>query len=559
MKLNHILLSGAIVALGLCACSLDRVPQDPKVSTEFNQDATFTKVYATFALTGQQGPAGDGDVAGVDEGTSAFYRMLWELNEFPTDEGYWIWNDVGLADIRDVSWNKSNTLVAGLYYRLVFNVTLCNTFLDKTKELDDAKTLEQRAEVRMVRAMNYYYLLDMFPRVPILESVASEAPVPATRAELFNWLERECKDLETLLPEAGKRKSLYRVDQASAWFVLMRMYLNAEVYTASKPGAKDGTAHWQEAANYAAKLMASPYKLLTESTGMYSAYRKLFMGNNDINGAQDEAVFMIAQDGKDIQSWGGIRFLVNAFRDGGMYPSGSDDSWSCFRTSPEFVTCFVSKNDQATLKEDEYTMPEKVGDDRALMCSYYQKPGADKALVWECKGDCKQDFFACWAVCKWTGIYANEGETPYQWVSPKGESSWPDTDIPLFRVAEAYLTYAEAVWRGANEVAGAGTKEDAIKVLFDRAHRTKAFNFGETALLNEWAREFYCEGHRRTDLVRFGQFAGDGVTKNWEARAGRKSGADPAKLDAKYNVYPIPENEETSNPNMRTINSEIGY
>ncbi|MBR1382168.1 MAG: RagB/SusD family nutrient uptake outer membrane protein, partial [Paludibacteraceae bacterium] len=152
----------ALLGLGMTACSLDREPLDPNTDTHFNKDAVLAKCYATFGTTGQKGPDGSGDVDGIDEGTSSFYRMFWELNEFCTDEGWWIWNDVGLADIRTQTWSASNDLVYGLYSRLNFDITLCNSFLDNTSEYTDAETLAQRAEVRMLRAINFYYLLDMF-------------------------------------------------------------------------------------------------------------------------------------------------------------------------------------------------------------------------------------------------------------------------------------------------------------------------------------------------------------------------------------------------------------
>ena len=80
----------ALLGIGMTACSLDRTPLDPNTDTNFNKDAVFAKCYATFGTTGQKGPDGNGDVDGIDEGTSSFYRMFWELNEFCTDEGWWI-------------------------------------------------------------------------------------------------------------------------------------------------------------------------------------------------------------------------------------------------------------------------------------------------------------------------------------------------------------------------------------------------------------------------------------------------------------------------------------
>ena len=75
------------LTLSSCVQDLNTTPIDKHSTTGFNQDALFTKIYSTFALTGQTGPAGSGDLDDIDEGVSAFYRVMWELNEFPTDEG----------------------------------------------------------------------------------------------------------------------------------------------------------------------------------------------------------------------------------------------------------------------------------------------------------------------------------------------------------------------------------------------------------------------------------------------------------------------------------------
>lgn len=603
MKYTKIFLALSVVAL-LSACSLDREPKDPSTVTKFDQDAVFTKIYATFATTGQKGPDGNGDVDGIDEGTSAFYRIMWELNEFPTDEGWWQWNDVGLAEIRTQEWTKSNDLVTGLYYRFYFNITLCNHFLDKTAGATDEYTLNQIAEVRMIRAINYYYVLDMFNGGPLCITVDPDNPKPVSRKELFTWLEYELKDLcgdrndiqaefETqmkerfgnaymvrpygsVLPE--KRASLYRVDRTVAWFMLMRLYLNKGVYYTDSPDRRS-VPDFHSAAWYASRVIvdgaANGLKLYTgdaadvnDETGEYtfSAYQKLFMGDNDRNGAQQEAVFMIYQDAVNCQSWGNARFLVNATRDGGMVPSGSSDSWSCFRTSPEFVYYFFDMNDAPTIVLDEYHMPMRAHDDRCILCSGLSY---DDSKVWTLSGGKAQSFFASWAMCKWTGIYSDAKPAikkdihgndslvaaPWNWTSPVGVPDWVDTDIPLFRVAEAYLTYAEAVAQGGNTANGLDALA-CLNAVRERAHATPATQEdlkNTNFMLAEWAREFYGEGRRRTDLIRYGQFAGENVTMNWEGHEKKQY------TQAKYNVYPIPESDETANKNLAGLNAAIGY
>ena len=550
------LVAFALVGLTACVQDLNVEPKDPNVIMTFEQDAVFTKIYATFGTTGQQGAAGNGDVDGIDEGISSFYRMTWSLNEFPTDGCWWNYNENGYFDIMKTKWNGSNESVRGLYYRLYFDITLCNHFLDRTEGLTDTKTLQQRAEVRLIRAINYYYLIDMYGNVPFATTVTLENPKLILRKDLFAWMETELLELVDLLP--ATKISYYRMDKVAAEFMLMRLYLNAEVYT--------GTAQWDKAAEYAAKVMQSQYKLNTyvnpEEKDLhgkpFTAYQRLFMANNDKNGAQDEAIFAVAQDGQLVQCWGGSVFLVAAPRDAGYNPWGISASWTCLRATPELVWKFFPevKLDAkhadlvaASIAGDEYQLPAIAGDDRAIFCNQVIDSTGAVSKEFEFTGKQTGDPYANWAVLKWNALHTDG--------TVSSSADFPDTDIILFRAAEAYLSYAEAVFRGGNAVNGSA--EDAIKALRDRANNTKAFTIDEKFLLDEWAREFYFEGRRRTDLVRFGKFVGPTADYQWEGRGDLASGETAKQIDAKYNVYPVPESDIVANPNLAEHRDLITY
>ena len=540
------------VALGLSACvhNLDVTPNDPNSIQYFDQDGVFSKIYATLATTGQKGPDGDRDVEGIDEGVSAFVRMIFELQEFPTDEGWWLWDgDAGLPDLRVISWTSVNPLVSGIYYRLYFDISLCNHFLEKA-DVSTEKGQAQAAEVRFIRALNYYYLLDMFGSVPFTTKVSSEAKPQYTRQQLYTWLETELKELETVLP--AQRLSDYRVDKVAAQLLLARLYLNAEVYT--------GTAQWAEAEQYADLVINSQYKLhMTSTAGNYSAYQELFMGDNHlyIGGNNGEGILNIYQDGIMTQCWGGARFMCCAFRDQGYNYFGSSDTWSCFRTSPEFIAKWVDL-DEASMdttylndkgktvkrhiakpayRQDEFHMPAVMNDDRAILCGWKGNGAADTL---EMNGTMNNGtFYDCWSVLKWTGRYSIQAQDAPTNIA--GHSNdWPDTDIPFLRVAEAYLTKAEALGRQGNWAAAKDLLNTTIRA---RANAKPLETLDEDVMLDEWCREFYCEGRRRMDLVRFGQFAGPTATRHWEGRGGAKSGAKVVSLDAKYNIFPLPQSD----------------
>lgn len=535
LKLGILLM--AVVGMTACVGDLNTSPIDKNSATAFNQDAVFSKCYATLALTGQKGPDGDCDIDDLDEGTSSFYRMMWELNEFCSDEGWWIWNDVGLADIRVMNWNGDNALVKGLYYRLNIDIKLCNHFLEYAST--DEKGMTQRAEIRFIRALNYWYMLDMFKVAPLSTKESTELPEFVERETLYAWLVNELDTLTEILPE--KRLSTYRVDKYAAWLLLARTYLNAEVYT--------GTPQWQLAVEAAQEAQKGDYKLLTDETiskdGVrYSAYQKLFMGDNHINGAQDEALLMIYQDGVYCQCWGGSRFVISALRDAKFIPWGSADSWKCFRSSPEMVYKFAPKGAADTIKANEYVMPTILGDDRAIFCS---QSDSNTVQTWKLSGPMSAEFYDCWSVLKFTGVHST-ADHPAKSVG--SDANWPDTDIPLLRLAEAYMIEAEALFRqGGKDAEALDIINNTIRKRANAAPLTK---IDEQTLCDEWCREFFTEGRRRTDLIRFNRFAGPQADANaytWEGRGGVASNAPYVTMPEKWNWYPIPNDDKASNKN----------
>ena len=557
---NYVVL--AVVALGMASCvqDLNTTPIDKHSTTGFNQDALFTKIYATLATTGQQGPAGSADVAGADEGVSGFYRVMWELNEFPTDEGWWIWGDPGVGEARTMEWNGDNALVKMLYDRFIIVIMYCNHFIyNAALDVSDAKGQQQLAEVRFIRALNYWYMLDMFKYSPYLDEQKKQEmtlkgqtyyPEFKSRPELYDWLQRELRVLVgDTIDAAGEypaqvelpdnRLQLYRIDKTAAWLLLARLYLNAEVYT--------GTPQWAKAKDAADHAISGPYSLYTQEKmcpdgTRFSAYQQLFMGDNDVNGAQKEAVLLIYQDGNYCQSYCGSPFVIASNRDVGMTPWGCSMSWKCFRSSPELVYKFVNQNVAESMKFNEYEMPIQVGDDRAIFCSYVE----GNTYKWKLTGGSASDFYACWACPKFTAVYSTADSLGQ--VSGS-HSEWADTDIPFMRIAEAYLTKAEAMFR-LGDVNGAKTLID--NSIRARAKAVPLDNLTEAKLCDEWCREFWGEGRRRTDLVRFNRFAGPKADENsyqWEGRAGATS---YKSMEEKWNWFPIPSDDKRVNPNFKT-------
>ena len=497
---------------------------NPQQTTQADYDGILNKIYGNLALTGLTGPHGSSDLPDdIDEGMSVFMRVVWYANELPSDESLCAWlSDAGIPEFNRGTWGDNHALLRGLYYRCMFGITLCNSFLDNAPSSIDEYS-KKVAEARFMRALYYFYLMDMFGNPPMVTHVTAEAPVQATRQEVFNFIEKELKDVigegeSTNVLAAAKSVKYGRADVVAGYMLLMRMYLNAEVYT--------GTARWEDARTYAEKAINSGYSLSTESKNGYNGYQLLFMGDNDTNGAQNEIVFPILFDGEQTQSWGGI-FLaagsVNA-KDIAVYPIGTTSNWGGIRAKKYFAQKWFP-NDNAP-KGTPADLSAAAGDDRCLLMT----------LEHELEIANEDKFEEGYGYIKFLNTHA-DGSEPHN-------AEHTDYDFPLFRLAEAYLTYAEADARlnGGNISA---TGLNYIKELRNRAHANANISvFSLADIEDEWSREFGFEGRRRMDMVRFGDFTG--VRRIWIG--GTAAGGT---LSDYRNIFPLPSSDLIANPNLK--------
>ena len=553
------LLSLAAVSLIGCVNDLNTTPIDHNSSTSFNQDRMFTKCYACMALIGQSGPDSDSDVEDIDAGTSGFYRTIWYCNELSTDEAWWIWDDAEAKQLNQTNWTGTNTMIRAIYTRLNLNIKYCNHYLNYAKG-DSQEEQYRQAEVRFIRALHYYYLMDMYLYVPFSIEESTEYPHFKPRHEIYTWLVGELEDLIDKLPAA--RVSDYRVGKAAAQLLLARTYLNADIYNKYN-SAWVANKTWDKALEMAtAVINDNPQhslvteKITTDSAFVYTAYQQLFMGDNHRKEIIKESLLQIYQDGLYAQSYASSMMLIGAQRLAGMTAWGIEAEWHSMRTSPTMVDKFldpmkIDRNTALEMKYDEYEMPAKLHDDRAILCSYAPATGYTFSLKGnQDLGDTKY-LFDSWAALKFTGVYSSAALPK---LSPRQSNDWPDTDIPLLRLAEAYMIQAEAKFRSGNV---AGALDIINNVIRARANADPLPSLDEQTLLDEWSREFYYEGRRRIDLVRFGRFFGEAADVNryhWEGRMAKNDGVQNYVTGTPeyMNWFPIPSEDKRSNPNYKT-------
>ena len=571
MKLNKFKTIAPAAALLLaasmssCMDDLNKGNIDPTVDANPNITGLYSKCYAGLIMEGNDGNA---DFTIDDAGKSTLLRNLFNFNEIPTDEAVCWWSDGGITDVAYNKFDPGNATLKNLYYRLMSNISYENHFLS----LDAAKAEKTKyAEVRVLRAYSYFLMLDFFGDPTFIDKISAETPRQAhsynskfesgksyTRAELlqlgreflFNWVKDELLAAEPALleakPETDSDADYGRIDKGTCWLLLSRLYLNAGTYLNN-----DGqdNPYWKEALEYAEKVIdpSTGYALFDDSkmsaeakANGYKPYDLLFMGDNGSNGASCEALLPLMQDGEKTQGYGGSMFYVAALWDATMQTVADKDAattantWSGMRVRPQFVEKFFTDPSVVVNKSSKEIRNMNV-DDRAIL---WGKGNSDGARTLEI-GD-NDKFVKGIATPKWNNNYSNGG-TPH-------DSYNVDIDFFLFRVAEAYLNAAEAEMHLHGE--GSAKAKKYIDALRNRAHAAVRASYTLNDVLDERSRELYCEGLRRTDLIRFNQFGGTQATYKWELKGGSTNGTTFAKTN---NLYPIPSSEIRSNKNLTQI------
>jgi hypothetical protein len=518
-NLYKIAMTSGIMFLSLYSCKKEDlnlkptndVTADVVYSTPQGYKNSLVKLYATYSLSSPTG-SDFSDIGGLDPGFADFLRLFWISQELPTDEAICAWGDIGIPDLDNSTWTVDNQFLRGLYSKSVLQITMCNDYLrESTPEklaargitgADATNIQKYRAEARFLRAFQYWVLMDEFGNPPFVteaDQIGKVAPKQINRTDLFNYVESELKAIEPDL-NAPRTGEYGRADQAADWALLARLYLNAQVYT--------GTAKYTEAVTYSKKVIDAGF-------GLKANYFDEF---NTSNVNSEETILSINYDGQKSTNYGGTTFLINAQINPDMKPGTfgvPNGGWAGNRTRPNLPLLFPDVNGTA--------------DKRGMF--FGTKNSIDEI----------GQFTDGLAATKFKNVDA--AGTP----APSLNGTFSSLDFPLFRLAEQYLIYGEAVSRGG----AGGTTAEAISYvnrLRQRAYGNASGNVTTIStdfFLDERARELYWEGHRRTDLVRFGKFTGGSYL--WPFKGGDKVGKAIAET---RNIYPIPTADIIANQNL---------
>ena len=544
-----------------CIGDLDTQPLDP---TQMTADKTFTTpesyaqyvsyAYGYFGLVSQTN-AGSSDIAVENAGQSEFVRQYMILNELSAGSLYCCWNDDYVNGLQLGSWSTDNTAAYAVYVRGLKGITLCNQFLDSSISSDGAvearghgsvldEVRHYRSEMRAVRAFYYLVLLDLFGNPPLTlpENIATMPyPKQLGREGLFEWLENELLELTQDPNLADKPIAYPRLSKGAAWAMLARLYLNAEVYT--------GKARWQDAKDAAEKVInEGGYELCP-------VYQNLFCQDNTESGAVKEFIVGVMYDCNTTQSWGGTTHLISSTVDADLAVDVSkkfgfgdvqawNDPWNGYHLTNEFVMENFELQGVTWDDSTDFGYNTATSDQRAA----FYNIGFDPVLV--AGPGSPLSLRSGWTCIKWKP-FTSTGKPLLVDESQKVSSA----DFPLMRLAEMYLIYAEAEARlNGGTLGNTSQGWKFVRALHDRCGNPDSSvpaSIDLEWLLKERTRELLWEGHRRTDLIRYGKFTGSAYT--WPYKGGIANGGSIADY---RKVYPIPTQEFAANP---TLEQNFGY
>ena len=417
------------------------------------------------------------------------------------------WYDGGIyIRLHQHTWDGNLTQTRSLWSRVYGGINSVNRVIYQVESgivpLDEAAQRKGIAELRALRAYYYFLLIDNFGNVPVVTDFTdTELPAQKTRQEVYDFLVTELTEaIPDLSTEAGTA-TYGRVNRWTALGILARVYLNAGVYT--------GTPQWSKVIPLADEIINSGKYQLDAS------YRKPFSRTNETSG---ENIWLV-QYHETFTTCN--NFHMKTLKPFLRYVFGlAAQPWGGSSANPQFI--------------DTYDPEDGRLDDSWLRGPHFDPNGVGYDFTQTIPIITAAEYWHGYPVWKYE-IYS-------------GERGCSDVDYPILRYAEVLMMKAEALLRTGQEAAAAaivtGVRQrnfvgdaaakatvtgaqllggsqynygwyDTDGIVKTAAGGTPTLNGGADiqygGFLDELGREFAAEGHRRTDLIRFGVF----TTKTW--------------------------------------------
>ncbi len=546
-KINKIrrVVNGAILFTIHCSlftiissCSLDENPKDQIPEEEAYADAGALYRNTVATLYNYIGGATDG------QGLQGTCRGIYDLQTFGSDEAMiptrgTDWYDGGIwQELYRHDWTPGHPMLGNAWSYLYKVITLCNRSLELLEShqhlLDEVQYVEYTAEVRALRAIYYWYLMDLFGRIPIITtsktSLSQLQQMP--RSQIFKFV---CTELQQVCPnlhyENSARPGDYygRVTYHVVCFVLAKLMLNAEVYLDNNwtdGDHPDGSAltisvdgktmnAWEATIYYCDQLENADYEL-----------EELYTSNFEVhNENSNENIWVIPMD-KDLY-YNEMQYFFRSwhYRHAAAYGfTGENGACATKRTleifkygtwseDPRFLLNYY---DGIVFDNDRKIVRDRNGEE------FEYKP-------WEVELDLSDSPYLETAGARMNKYVVDRNATK--------NGKLMDNDIVLFRLADVLLMHAEALLRNGQAEEGQDYF-NAVRGRVDAPEKPLTLQ----NLLDERLLELCWEGWRRQDLIRFGQYESIFMGDQWDAKVDER--------DGHTTVFPIPGGMINFNPNL---------
>lgn len=556
MKTRYFAAAVACVMLAFTSCvnDLDTIPlNDNDITSEVVYGAEeeayiqgLAKLYATISSEELV------NVSANDAGASQVTRAFWACQEITADACKCAWgNDGWVRTMNYNTWSDAeNDAVFGVFFRSLQAISYCNEYLRQTAsgKLSDrgvsaelaAKIQEFRAEARVIRAWYYWMAMDVFGAVPFATEntpFGADAPPQQPAAYIYDYIVSELEAVaaeDSALPAA--QANYPRMDKGAALGLLARVYLNAETYK--------GEPAYAEAKATCERIFTLGYKLATE-------YADLFRGDNGENpDARGEFLMAVPFDTNKQQSNGGTTFLCRAAWADTDYQAegpllGVNGGWAGIRVHEDYVARYFNIDvENADFTTGEYAAKDGAElDKRGKLFFIKGRKGGSMNSHAEVI-----DFQYGWSVFKFNNI--PHGKDMEEYRETALSENFTNIDLPIVRLGEIYLIYAEVCARLGQDVNKAQEKMNELSkrtglpaITVPGAWNTDARDL----FLAERARELMWESCRRTDLIRYGLYTSAEYT--WPFK-GNESAVGQAFPDYKK-LFAIPASQIAANPDLK--------
>ena len=510
---KYILFCGASLVAGLTSCvgDLDVKPTNPNDITEL----TTKEQYLGLMMRAYGGLVMEGGISVDDGGAGVYTRQLFNQQELTTDECLISgnWDDAGLSELNYAMPSPDNHWVYEMFSRINYQIALCNSVINELNNagefFTDAEIDEYQAEMRVLRDLSYYHMIDIFGKGPWTDesSIVGETPDTYTREQLFDAVVADLEDAIGHINAAADQE-YGRVSKEAAYALLAKLYLNSKVYT--------GKERWAECAKYCQEITKTIPNLAPTYKYLFCATNNKYVASSTYGTTYGEILWAVPQDETTMQTYGGTTYLS-----GGAYSGSSNNAvyglqaaaWQGPHMRPETVNRFAANDQRALFWAGEF-------ENDLLNIDNWGNPG-------DCGYQCVKFVYTPEDHYELDPNASDESNPDHQYMALDIFNS---TDFPIFRLADIYLMLAECQLRGV-ECNGL----DYYNKVRIRAGLSGVGSYSEQDLLDERNRELYWEGHRRSDLIRFGKYSGS--TYNWQWKGGTQQGsAIPPTRD----LMPIP-------------------